>query len=200
MSATLVSAYAAVAAVVFGVVNVALAAHLVRRQERHKQAWQHLPAVIEAFGDASFRFMREVWAIDWDVLPPDSRGDHGMDEAKEVMLQLNKLEVFAHPETIRAARDTLHAADAIRLHYCNRLEQGNSAGEKCWDLYESFAKAHHAFLVAARRELGLKPPPPFGFAVPREDPGRLAALRSRIPWARVSNGRSGSGAGTTRTP
>ncbi len=74
MSASLVSAYAAVAAVVFGVVNVALAAHLVRRQESHKQAWQHLPAVIEAFGDACFRFMREVWEIDWDVLPPDSRG------------------------------------------------------------------------------------------------------------------------------
>lgn len=52
----------------------------------------------------------------------------------EAMLQLNKLEVFARPETIRAARDALHAADAIRLYYCNRLEQGNSAGEKCWDL------------------------------------------------------------------
>ena len=99
MSASLVSAYAAVAAVVFGVVNVALAAHLVRRQESHKQEWQHLPAVIEAFGDASFRFMREVWAVDWDVFPPDSRGDHGMDEAKEAMSRLNKLEVFARPET-----------------------------------------------------------------------------------------------------
>ncbi|MFF8717483.1 hypothetical protein ACF07T_39695 [Streptomyces sp. NPDC015184] len=119
------SAYAAAAAVVFGVVNVVLAARLVRRQESHKQAWQYLPAVIEAFNDASFRFMREVWAVDWDALPPGDRGDHGTGEATEAMAQLNKLEVFAHPETIKTARNTLHAADAIRLHYCNRLEQGD---------------------------------------------------------------------------
>ncbi|MCX4850411.1 hypothetical protein [Streptomyces sp. NBC_00893] len=82
MSATVVSAYAAVAAVVFGVVNVALAARLVRRQESHKQAWQHLPAVIEAFSDASFRFIKlrhlEVAGQGAGVMPVrDARAGRG---------------------------------------------------------------------------------------------------------------------------
>lgn len=84
------------------------------------------PAVIKAFADASFRSMREAWEAHRDSLPPNSRGDHRMDEANETMSQSNKLEVLAHPETIRAARNTLHAADAIRLHHCNQLEQGSA--------------------------------------------------------------------------
>ncbi|WP_143166509.1 DUF2797 domain-containing protein [Streptomyces atratus] len=46
VSAAVVSAHAAV---VFGVVNVALAAHLSDRQ-----AWQRMPEFIKAFADASF--------------------------------------------------------------------------------------------------------------------------------------------------
>ncbi|WP_262705600.1 MULTISPECIES: hypothetical protein [Streptomyces] len=172
------TAWAAVAAVVISLVNVGLSARLVRRQESTQWIRGHLPELIAGFNDATHRFMVKVHRGDWDGVAPEARSSHGMDEAREALAYLSKLQVFAGPATILAAHKTFDAVDAIRMHHLSVLEAGGRVDQD-WSRYWSYAQANHAFMTASRREMGLKPPPALRPEVlPSHQASRWTAIRS----------------------
>lgn len=109
-----------------------------------------------------------------------------MAEALEAFTLLGRLEVFAGPDTISAARRVLHTIEDIRFHYLTCLDETGNA-EKPWNLYWAYAEARHAFLTEGRREMGLPDPPlPPGLA------NRRGTARPTW-WRRALPTRAGSG-------
>jgi len=170
MSAQQVSAVAALAAVVISLVNVGLSSLLVHRQESRKWRREQLPDLVEKLADAAFCWEVKIFESDWNFIPQADREAFGMDEARVAMALVNRLEVFAAPETISTAHTMLYAIDHIRMHNL-MIDTTESGGDspKPWNLYWDWAEAHYAFLRASRREMGLKPPPvPRGLSHYRE--------------------------------
>lgn len=179
------TAVAAVAAVVISLVNVGLSAFLVRRQEGQKWVREQLPEMVRLFSDAAHRWEVKIFERDWTAIPSADRSDHGMEEAAEAFTLLGRLEVFAKPSTISAAREVLHAIEIIRFQYMTSPTQGGDA-EKPWNLYWAYAEARHAFLTESRREMGLPDPPlPPGLA------NRRGTVRP-VWWRRVLPAGAGS--------
>ncbi|WP_392967455.1 hypothetical protein [Streptomyces sp. LN245] len=175
------TAIAAVSAVVISLVNVGLSAFLVRRQEGQKWVREQLPDMVKLFTDAAHRWEVKTFEVDWAAIPSVDRSDHGMEEAAETFALMGRLEVFAKPTTISAAREVLHAIEDIRFHCLTSLPEGGNA-EKPWNLYWAYAEARHAFLTESRREMGLSDPPlPPGLANRRRASARPVWWRRLLP-------------------
>lgn len=160
MSAQEVSAIAAVAAVAISLVNVGLSSLLVHRQESRKWKREQLPDRVTELASAAFRWEVKIFESDWTLIPKSDRLMFGMDEAKVAMELVARLEVFAAPKTISTAQEMLNAIDQIRMYHLRyKPTEPDAVPPTPWDLYGDWAEAHHAFLVASRREMGLKPPP-----------------------------------------
>jgi hypothetical protein len=129
-----------------------------------------MPELIGQFADAVFQDERTVFETNWTELSKEQRSALGTEEFRKAMTLYNKLETFASPATISAAKDLLDSVDAIRFASFDVLESGDFAiwhpkRRKC---YWAYAEAHE-FMIAARREMGLKAPPvPSGLANYRE--------------------------------
>lgn len=165
------TAVAAVAAAIISLINVGLTAYFVRRQAGVGWRRELLPDLIVQFTDAAFRYEREIFEPDWAGLSHDQQANLGMDEYRETSALLDKLEAFANPDTIGAARDLMHSISSIRFASFRAVRAGDFA---VWHperraSYWKYAEAHYRFMVVARREMGLKPPPvPGGLARHRE--------------------------------
>lgn len=183
MSAQLVSAIAAVAAVIISLVNVGISSILVRRQDSQRWRREQLPDLVEKLADSAFQWERKIFESDWRLIPEVDRTGFGMDEAGEAMQLVGRLEVFAAPRTISTAREMLHAVDAIRMHNLDNPAKPDGEYQRPWKLYWEWCEARYAFLKASRREMGLKPPP-----VP---PG-LSRYRERLRTVKPSSRNSAS--------
>lgn len=184
MFAQQVSAVAAVAAVIISLVNVGLSSILVRRQDSQRWKREQLPDLVAKLADAVFQWEVKIFESDWKLISEADQIDFGMDEAREAMQLVSKLEVFAEPKTISTARKMLNAVDTIRMHNLRNPVKPDEEYQRPWDLYWEWSEARYAFLKASRREMGLKPPPvPLGLSRHRERsrttnlPGRNSAAK-----------------------
>ncbi|MFF3933786.1 hypothetical protein [Streptomyces hirsutus] len=159
MNSEQLTALAAAATVVISLVNVGLSSFLLRRQESERWTREQLPNLVQKFSDSTHTYYVKIFNGDRSTIDPSSRGDHGMEEFREVMAALKRLEVFASPAVISAASEVTLWIEAMRQHYLTALEQGQEAIEEPWDLYWHYAEARHSFLVASRKEMGLRRPP-----------------------------------------
>jgi len=161
MSSEKLTAIAAVAAAVISLLNIFLTAVFVRHQEGRKWIRELMPELIGQFADATFEFERIVFETDWTKLSEEEQAGLGMEEFRKANALMSKLGTFASPATISAAKNLLDSADVIRFASFDVLESGDFA---IWHpvrrkSYWKYAEAHHKFMVVARKEMGLKPPP-----------------------------------------
>lgn len=155
------AAIAAVAAALISLANIFLTAFLAQRHEGRKWVRELLPELIGQFANAAFEFERLVFQTDWSELNEKQRDDLGMEEYRKAKSLQDKIETFASPATISATRDLLYSVDGIRFASYAALESGNF---EIWHperrkAYWAYAEAHYKFMVVARKEMGLKPPP-----------------------------------------
>jgi hypothetical protein len=171
MNSQTLTAIAAVAAAAISLVNIYLTAFFAKRQEGQKWVRELMPELIGQFADAVFQDERIVFETNWAELSEEEQSVLGMEEFRKAMALYNRLATFASPATISAAKKLLDSVDAIRFASFDVLESGDFAiwhpkRRKC---YWAYAEAHHEFMIAARKEMGLKAPPiPSGLANYRE--------------------------------
>jgi hypothetical protein len=161
MNSETLTAIAAIAAAVISLMNIFLTAFFARHQEGRKWVRELMPELIGQFADAAFQHERIIFQTDWTELSEVEQSELGMEEFRKANALREKLETFANPATISAARNLLNSVDAIRFASFDALESGDFAiwhprRRKC---YWAFVEAQHKFMVVARKEMGLKSPP-----------------------------------------
>lgn len=167
MNAETVAASAAVAAAVVGVINIEATRRLTRSMESTKWTRQLLPGLVRELDQAHFDQYMAYFDADWFTVTDEEASDIGMQEFRRASDARDRLEVFAAPATILAAREVSHELTAMRFYFLKQrkegkptrgLEPAHEDGGK-WHHYWRYAEANHAFLNAARSEMGLKPVP-----------------------------------------
>jgi hypothetical protein len=171
MSSQNLTAIAAVAAALISLVNIFLTAFLVQRQEGRKWVRELLPELIGQFADSVFQFERLIFETDWSKLDEKQRSDLGIEEYRKAKTFQDRIETFASPDTISATQELLRSVDSIRFASFDALESGDFEiwHPKRRKAYWAYAESHYKFMVVARKEMGLKPPPlPPGLARQRD--------------------------------
>lgn len=84
-----------------------------------------------------------------------------MEEYRNSSALADRIETFASPATISAAKDLLNSVEGIRFVSFNTRGSGDTT---IWQperrkAYWAYAEAHYKFMLVARKEMGLKPPP-----------------------------------------
>ena len=179
MNAETVAAVAAVAAAVVSALNIAATRRLAQSMESTKWTRQLMPDLVQELKQARHDQYMAYFEADWSACSDEEASDLGMKEFRRGSEAQERLEVFASPATISAARQVSYELTAIRSYFLNHREAAQSADALSrphedrgkWHHYWRYAESSHAFLNAARKEMGLRP-----VAVP---PG-LADMRKKI--------------------
>ena len=179
MSAETVAACAAVAAAVVSVINIEATRRLSKSMESTKWTRELLPELVRELDQAQFDQYMAYFDADWSACSDDEAPDIGMPEFRRASDARDRLEVFATPATILAARQVSHELGAMRFYFLKQRDESDASritdrpheDRGRWHHYWRYAEANHEFLDAARKEMGLKPVP-----VP---PG-LADMRKKI--------------------
>ncbi len=159
MSASLLSAIAATAAVVVSLINVAITSRLARRQASETWVRDLLPDLAVRFSNAAFNYEREVFETDWRTLTQKEQEQLGSAAFREAMELMTKMEVFVSPKTANAAGEVLTAIEMIR-GISFELVESDTFG--VWETgrsgtYWAYAEKAHAFTSAVRSDMGLEP-------------------------------------------
>jgi hypothetical protein len=189
MDAAMLGAIAAVLAAIIGLTNVYLTARLGRKQDTTKWTRDLLPDLVRELGEAFHHQYGALFYADWKSIAPEDREAVGMPEFVIANDLAQRLEVFASPETIATAGNVQLALENMRFFFLERGAELDKKNREKWSYYWAYAEASHAFLVAARKEMGLKPPPvPGGLARHREDnpEAKKGKFRRQIQRGRYS--------------
>ncbi|MGN6681847.1 MAG: hypothetical protein ACTHKL_29135 [Streptosporangiaceae bacterium] len=143
--------------------NVGLTARIARRQSNEKWVRDVLPDLAVRFAGAAHRFEVAVFEVDWLPLSDQERQDLGMDDAADddALDLVQKMEVFASPETVKCAHEVIDAIDQIRFVSFDLIEskEYERGHPKLWHAYWEYREAAYAFNSAVRSEMGLKSAP-----------------------------------------
>jgi hypothetical protein len=154
-----VAAVAACAAAGLSLVNVGYQAYLANRNESAKWRRDKLPETIRSFGNALSRMTGKV-AFKDQFGEPAPANIHKLieDDFARANVELDTLEIIGSQRLVEAARAVLHAATDI-IDYLGHHPHGapNHSREQERIAYWDYVELNHAFLCAARREIGLDP-------------------------------------------
>lgn len=179
MNTETVAAVAAVAAAVVSALNIAATRRLAQSMESTKWTRQLMPDLVRELEQARHHQYMAYFDADWGSCSDDEASDLGMKEFRRGSEAQERLEVFASPTTIMAAREVSYELEAMRFYFLDHREAAQSAHANSrphedrgkWHHYWRYAESSQAFLNAARKEMGLQPVP-----IP---PG-LADMRKKI--------------------
>lgn len=167
MNAEMVAATAAVAAALVSALNIAATRRLTQSMESTKWTRQLMPDLIRELDHARHDQYMAYFGADWSACTDEEASDLGMKEFRRGSEAQERLEVFANPATISAARQVSYELESLRFYFLNHREAAQSADAFSrphedrgkWHHYWRYAESNHAFSNAARKEMGLKPVP-----------------------------------------
>jgi len=98
---------------------------------------------------------------DWLNIDPDEPSHPGLAEFEEMIKLYESLEVFASLRTLNAAYELMLRTDVLRINRSEMVHADNEDPEE-WnkqigEMYRIKSDADHAFVRAARLEMGLRP-------------------------------------------
>jgi hypothetical protein len=157
MSPETVAAFAAVAAAAISLLNIAVTRHFTKVLESTKWTRELLPDLVRELDKAFHVQYMALFNAPWDELTSTEAEDVGIPEFDKAHDAEERLEVFASPEAVTAAREVRHWLEAMRFHFLRETGDVRDSGK--WPYYWRYAEASHAFVNAARKEMGLKPVP-----------------------------------------
>lgn len=158
MDPALLSAVAAVAAAAISLLNIGFTARLSQKQDSRKWTRDLLPEVVMELNKAFHEEYMTLFESDRSGMTSKDKEMVGMTELRHTRGLVERLEVFATPRTIRAAKDVRNALVSMRYLLMNGKKAAGGSPEQ-WAAYWKYAEANHLFLNAARREMGLRSAP-----------------------------------------
>ena len=155
MQAVTLAALAATGSTVVGLINIGATARLARRQEGTKWTREQLPQLVYDLENAFHACYMALFEADWAAIEDSQREEHGFSEFSAVFELTQRLVTVASPQVNSLAQTVEHRLDAMRFFFLQRPLAEHQKGR--WPFYWAYVEANHAFVNAARRNMGLRP-------------------------------------------
>lgn len=177
MHADSLAAIAAAGSAAFTGVNVAVTTRMTRRLEGNRFTREKLPQLVYDLENAYHLCYMTLFETDWTTIDPAKRAEFGLDKFAAVSELEQHLITVASPRVAMLAAQVSRRLDGMRFYFMERDPAEHSRGR--WPFYWAYVEANHAFVNAARRNMGLRrlPIPP-GLA--RYRARQYGPLRSRV--------------------